>query len=336
MSAAKPAFLDRRGASDRNRQEWLAERRQGVTATEVAMLGSYKTKAGRVKAFDRLASEKLDGDPFDGNQYTDWGSAREAVLEEWAEFSHGFQPESRITRASQNPRHLASIDGWRVDAEGVHLAEHKTAGKSLTMDLLVEKGYVDQCQWQMYVTDAVDALVFWEERVSSPSGFVPGDRGTILIKRDDKRIAQLIGFADEFLVVLDQRMSGDDGTEDDPILDDAVTRLQNAKATVAELDPLVRQMMTVAGKSAAKTSHWVVTYEAGEPKPVPDPDAFAAAHPDDAADLPTLLELQATAFEKAFPEEAARLQSILDLSAQYTKPGRAPNPTLRISLRKDA
>lgn len=314
MSA--PAFLARRGPSDLDREAWLAERRNGITATEVASIASYKTKAGRVKAMNSLADEKINGSSFDGNQYTDWGKEREPALEEWAEFAFGFTPESRLAYAEQDRQHIASIDGWRVDQDGtLHLAEFKTSGKRLTDELLAEKGYVDQCLWQMYVTGAADAMVFWEERLSDPdgSGFIPGVRGTIRVERDDDRIAVLVGYATEFLLILMDRMTGSDGSVDDPMLDDLVSRLQDAKATVAELDPQVRTMMESSGMSSAKTHHWQVSYEAGEARSVPDLDAFRLAHPD----------------------EAAELERLTVLASTFTKRGTKPKPTLRISPRKD-
>lgn len=327
-----PAFLSRRGASDMDRETWLAERRNGITATEVVKLASYKTGAARARAMDVLASEKINGGSFEGNQYTEWGNDREPVLEEWAEFSFGFTPESRIAHAEQDRQHLASVDAWRVDPDGtLHLAELKTSGKRLTYDLCVEKGYVDQCLWQMYVTGAADALVLWEERLDNPDGpgFIPGVRGTILVERDQERINVLVGYATAFLLVLMDRLTGDDGSVNDPMLDDIVTQLQDAKATVAELDPKVRDMMESSGMTSAKTARWQVSYEASDPKPVPDLTAFAKAHPLEYKRLEEIAD-ERTALH------ADEVAAIVALQASFTKMGAAPKPTLRITARKDA
>lgn len=338
MSAPAPAFLERRGASDMDRPAWLGERRNGVTASEIARLGSYKTAAARKKCYGTLAEEKIaaSDDDWKGqrmDRYRQWGKQREPVLEEWAAFAFGFTPESRLAHAAQDRQHLASVDGWRLDAQGnVHLAEFKTTNKPLTWDLCDEKGYVDQCQWQMWVTGAVDCLILWEERLDDSDnrdGFLPGTRGTLLIERDDKRIAELVSYATEFLIVLMERMVGNDGSVDDPMLDDLVTRLQDAKATVAELDPQVRDMMSRSGMTSAKTAHWNVSHEAGEAKGVLDTEAFAKTHPLEAK---RLLEI-AAARAALHREEVAEIEL---LRQSFTKRGDPPKPTLRITARKDA
>lgn len=305
-----------------DRPAWLAARRNGVTASEIARLGAYKNAASRKNCYGTLADEKIAESPDDWrgkrmDRYRQWGKEREPVLEEWAAFAFGFTPESRLAWSESDRQHLASVDGWKVDAaDNVHLAEFKTTNKPLTIAECQEKGYVDQVQWQMHVTGAVDTLVFWEERLEDQDTgeFYPGDRGTLLIERDQARIDTLVGYASEFLVVLMQRMVGDDGSVDDPMLDDIVTELQEAKAKVADLDPKVRDMMSKSGMTSAKTAHWNISHEAGTAKDVPDMDAFRAAH----------------------PEEAAELDRIVALAATFTKRGTTPKPTLRITQRKDA
>lgn len=346
MSPAAPAFLDRRGASDQDRPAWLAGRRNGVTATEVAKLGAYKTNAARQKAMGTLAVEKISGDDgFSGNRYTEWGVEREPVLEEWAHFMFGFTPESRLAYAEDDIQHIASIDAWRVDDDGtLHLAEFKTSGKQLTWAILVEKGYVDQALWQMYVTGAQSNLVMWEERLDDgKGGFKAGVRGTILVARDEARIAVLVGYATAFLLVLMERMTGSDGSVDDPMLDDIVTRLQDAKATVAELDPKVRAMMTSSGVTSSKTAHWNVSYEAADAKAIPDPEAFEKAHPKEVKRLKAIDTARAALVKKHAAELAELDASVVDevatinaLRAPFTKLGDKPNPVLRITARKDA
>jgi len=359
--AKAPAFLSRRGASDIDRPAWLAEREGGVTASEIAKLGSYKTTAGRNRAMGTLAQEKLTGDQnFNGNRYTNWGVEREPILEEWAEFAHGFTPESRIARSEHEPQHLASIDGWRVDPDGtLHLAEIKTTGEPLTREALVKKGYVDQTLWQMYVTDAVDALVMWEIREDDGNGwFVPGERGTILVKRDDARIAKLIEYATATLLVMMDYRAGEDGSKDDPMLDDMIDRLMEAKATEKELDPKVREMMSLAGMTAAKTSKWNVSYEAADPKDIPAPELFEEQLPEQASILEELRkerqdylreeieaieldrgeyrrdELEAKIKERE-EHRVEEFQELLSIAEKFTKKAAKGNPTLRITARKD-
>jgi len=338
-----PAFLDRRGPSDLDRPAWLAARRNGISASEIAKLGSYKSNASRVKAYGTLAEEKIaaGGNDWRGarmDAYRARGNGREPVLEEWAEFAFGFTPESRLAFAESDRQHLASVDGWKVNSEGqVVLAELKTTNEPLTPVICDKKGYVDQVQWQMHVTGAVETLILWEERLDDgEGGFKPGARGTVLIVRDQARIDQLVGYASAFLVVLMERMTGSDGSVEDPMLDDVVTRLMDAKALVAELDPQVRTMMSSSGMTSAKTAKWNVSYESGDPKPVADPAAFAKAHPKEVKRVKAISDERTTMIAKFDAEHVAELTRIAELAASFTKMGDKPNPTLRITPRKDA
>ena len=67
----------RAGASDTDREAWLAQRRTGITATEVRDIA----KGGAVKRKE-LIGYKLhpETNTFTGNQYTEWGKKREAAL----------------------------------------------------------------------------------------------------------------------------------------------------------------------------------------------------------------------------------------------------------------
>jgi hypothetical protein len=356
-----PAFLARRGPSDIDRPTWLAFREGGVTASEIAKLGGYKTTAGRNKHMRVLAQEKITGNQkFNGNRYTDWGTEREPILEEWANFGFGFTPESRIACAADEPQHLASIDGWKVDDKGdLHLAEIKTTGEPLTRAVLDKKHYIDQIQWQMYVTDAVDAMVLWELREEDDDGkFFAGARGTILIERDDARITQLLEYATAFLLVLLDEKAGNDGSVEDPMLDDIVDRLQQAKADVKELDPKLREMLDLSGMTAAKTAKWNVSYEPADPKPVAAPELFAEKLPEQAAELEAiraeradylLAEIEEIEQKRAeyMKDELdvlilnrnlhrlEELQEIESMVEKFTKPGKPGSPVLRITERKD-
>ena len=69
----------RAGASDQDREQWLAERRRGVTATE---LRDIMLASNRDVAIADLVKKKREGDRFTGNAYTDWGNDREPVIAE--------------------------------------------------------------------------------------------------------------------------------------------------------------------------------------------------------------------------------------------------------------
>ncbi len=202
-----PALLDlesRAGASDQDREAWLAERRQGVTATELAKI---MISGSREQAIRDLVKQKREGDGFTGNAYTEWGKEREPIIAaDLAGF--GVVPESRVFHAAVNSRYLASPDGISVDFDGnLVLDEIKTTGKPLPKgsQALAEKGYEWQMQWCCYVVNAVGCWLNAELRFGHPSEeFVAGPRSREWFARDESMIAQLIEVADQVLAAMDE------------------------------------------------------------------------------------------------------------------------------------
>ena len=193
----------RAGASDTDREAWLAQRRTGITATEVRDIA----KGGAVKRKE-LIGYKLhpETNTFTGNQYTEWGKKREAALARVLEAA-GITPETRIFQALENPRHMASPDGVGFDPIGCEwvLGEIKTSKYNLDPagDRFAATGYYDQMQWQMYVCGATRCLFVWEQHDDAWPAPSPLPHRTAWVERDDERIAQLIVIADEFLAELD-------------------------------------------------------------------------------------------------------------------------------------
>ncbi len=192
----------RAGASDQDREAWLAERAQGVTATELAKI---MLAGSREQAVRDLVKQKREGDSFTGNAYTEWGKEREPIIA--ADLAgHGVIPESRVVHAASDSRYLASPDGLSVDFDGqLVLDEIKTSGKPLPKGsaALVEKGYEWQMQWCCYVTGAIGCWLNVELRLGEPGAFRPGPRSREFFPRDEGMIAQLLRAADQVLAALD-------------------------------------------------------------------------------------------------------------------------------------
>lgn len=214
MSAAVlEALADRFGPSDADREEWLAARRQGITATEVRDLWLLDP-GRRVLAMRELAEKKLGrrADSFSGNKYTAWGKEREPIIAELVRTRYGIEPESRLVRAAGNPRHLASPDGIGLSIDGrLVIAEIKTSGHDISPATakFAETGYLAQMVWQMYVVGATTCLFAYELRTGAgtdESPFEPGDTGAEWFELDDytHTLAELLAIADEFLAVLDE------------------------------------------------------------------------------------------------------------------------------------
>lgn len=155
----------RAGASDKDRDLWLGERHGGVTATQIREL--YLQGAGYRQ---RLLYEKAHriNEAWVGNQYTAWGNLREPIISEWAR-GFGIEPESRVFRAADNPRFLASPDGKGVDFDGnVIIDEIKTGKDNIApgTEAFERKGYLIQMVWGMRVTGAKRCLYIWEQHDS--------------------------------------------------------------------------------------------------------------------------------------------------------------------------
>lgn len=208
-------LMTRAGASDSQREQWLAERRQGVTATEVRDLAIGKIKAQDL--IDLKLGRKVDS--FSGNAFTEWGKRREVVIAEQL-LGQGIAPESRVFCAVANERHLASPDGIGIDFDGdLVVSEIKTCGHALPIgsQALKDKGYLLQVQWVMYVTGATRCLLVVEERLDGvqPGTFEPGPIAQDWVERDEKVIGALVVIADEFLAELDrQRTEGGPGVDE--------------------------------------------------------------------------------------------------------------------------
>ena len=153
MDPALAELYSRAGASDEDREEWLEERLQGPTATELAKI---MASGSREQAIADLVKQKREGDSFQGNAYTEWGKHREPIIA--ADLAgYGMIPESRVIHAAVNSRYLASPDGVSVDFDGaLVLDEIKTSGKPLPKGskALELAGYEWQMQWCCYVTGA--------------------------------------------------------------------------------------------------------------------------------------------------------------------------------------
>ena len=213
MSATVLESLEGRfGPSDEQREEWLAARRQGITATEVRDL--WLLAPGRRELAMRELVEKKLGrktDSFSGNKYTAWGKDREPIIAELVRGRYGIEPESRLVRSAENPRHLASPDGIGSGmVADLVIAEIKTSSKDLTPggEYLQATGYLAQMVWQMYVVGATSCLFAWEPRFGAGTDddpFTPGEVRFHWYSAEEYEalLRELLAIADEFLALLD-------------------------------------------------------------------------------------------------------------------------------------
>lgn len=271
----------RAGASDQDRKAWLAERRRGITATEVRDLA----KAGDLNnAIANLVRQKITGvDTFGGNSYTAWGNEREPLIATFAEQEYGFRPESRVFRHPEFPEWLASPDGIRVRPFdlGLSLLEIKTAGYPLTYEGCLAKGYIDQTQWQMLVLGADETLLMWEERIEGERGWEAGRRGVIPIEADEERQEQLAAIADRFLEAYrEARAEGlPDTSDDDPLLAALISDVVEKRRAAEVAEEYLRDYLDLSEITAAATPVGKLSYTWGKPRRSFNREAFDEQYP---------------------------------------------------------
>lgn len=284
------ALEARAGASDTDREAWLAERRTGITATEVRDL--YLRKITQKQLIDvklcRVPAMDLSHVPVIA-----WGNEREPVIAAIiADRYPGIRPESRVFHG-ENPRHLASPDGLGLYGfdEEVTVSEIKTAGKDIApwTDAYAEKGYEIQQQWVMWVLGARRSLYAYEFRLDGAQGFVPGALGFEWVHRDDALIVKLVKLADQFLAALDKAAAGSVPEVEpvDELLDTHAVnylRFLDEEKTAKEAKEREYRAIVAAGKSQTSTLARVTFTPAkdGVELEVPEVDFDAAKEADTA------------------------------------------------------
>lgn len=214
--------------------EWLEQRREYVTATDVhALLTS--TSAAR-----RVASEKEHGSTFHGNAVTRWGHEREPVI---GEFLSVFGPDTRLKPnddllVKDGTRYAATPD--MISDDGEVIGEIKTTGTDWPAVLdEIPLRYRRQVQWQLLVTGAEACVFAWEVRGTGPLGeFYPAvdEPRTLIIRPDREMQRELRDAADRFLAgdfevpVAPEELQG---LVDEYL--DAKQRMADAKAAVEEI-----------------------------------------------------------------------------------------------------
>ncbi|WP_243063228.1 YqaJ viral recombinase family protein [Humibacter sp. RRB41] len=316
-----PAVLaeleSRAGASDTDRLAWLAERRRGITATEVRdlVIGA--------KSMQPLINEKLSDEPTPDLSHVPvigWGRTREPVIAERLR-GEGFEPESRVFRHPSNARHLASPDGIRLDFdEQLQVSEIKTCWEDLPPGSphMAKKGYAIQCQWVMYVIGATGCRFVVEERIELPDGsFTAGELHRYWLQRDDFLIDDLVAKADEFLEELDRQRS--DGKPDvDEELDTFavdVLRFREAESDAKKAKEQAWSALTSRmGEKpfSQKSSMAQVSWTPGDDADVEEPDVQAAKD----ADPELFAEVQS--LSKRWNEH----QALFKRTVTKSKPGR--------------
>lgn len=171
----------------------------------------------------------------------------------------------------EHPGFGCTPDAWRIIDAVLELAEFKTGSKSWRKTPrskpVVPANYVDQCQWQMLVTDARRVLVVYRQVERDRQGNVTAILGHefVWVERDEARIAKIIDavrayLQDEadlippmtYLDVEDQFDDAPERTAENAAVRDALSHLAAADAVLAEDRYLAAQELRASSLSRLK------------------------------------------------------------------------------------
>jgi hypothetical protein len=173
---------DRYVARSINRDEWLAARRGGVTATEVA---AAATESG----FAQVVQRRLH--PYDEpeNEFMAFGKESEAIIMRHAHQELGVVPNDWLFAFEDEPRFMATPDGHSPDFNAI--GECKTGAK---VPKSIPRPHRDQMFWQMAAVGASGGWYLFNQRVpDAHGGFYLGLIEPIVmwLDRDNDRIREL-------------------------------------------------------------------------------------------------------------------------------------------------
>lgn len=183
--------------SSENYEAWQEAKRHLITATDVATLASSST-AG----WAQLKARKAGKAGFPSNQYMQWGIERETVIAQiMAEKYPWLAPNTHLVRMDEDPRFGATPD-MLGDAGLCQIKTSLWKGEKWSEP---PQKYVDQCQWEMYVTGLDENILAVEYYEPTEDGFRVVDPfepvHELLIERDPDRIVYLIELAEKFLAM---------------------------------------------------------------------------------------------------------------------------------------
>ncbi len=194
-------------------EEWLAARREHITATEAAHLWSGAT------TFQKLRDEKqgkVAVPDLSNVPSVQEGKLMEPKIREYLATTfgkllcpeHGSIPTPTLESAA-NPRFMASLDGLTEAGLPIEIKNSAhTSDYAVVMQQGIKNptalrlGYYQQVQWQLMVTGAPEALFVTHQ---SPDGqnLEPGKIRVSRVPRDEKMIAELTQMAEAFIAYLD-------------------------------------------------------------------------------------------------------------------------------------
>ena len=267
-------------------EDWLEFRRGRLTSTELARLHTSRNAA----TWHEVRDAKENGSKFHGNQYTDWGSARELLLAQVLID----EVDSRLTY-NEDPQTIFLPDDERLSCTpDLYSDDLEVIGEIKTSSRPFQGGrwhewcpdnYYCQIQANMHYTGAEACALLVEVH----EDFTPVSLDHQTITYDPKFAAELMDTAAEWFAWLDGttpdwmgEITGLDQVDDVTDLvaqyamltddvDDRKKRIANLKAEILEL---------TGDSHTGDYGGYHVTVSTTQPSKVFDTRVFKAAHPD--------------------------------------------------------
>lgn len=273
-----------------NEDAWFEFRRQHLTSTELAGIHLSKT----ARAWQELREQKETGDRWGGNQYMEWGTAREPVLaplvvEVDSRLVYNADPQTIIVNRN-NDMVCGTPDLFSEDGEVI--GEIKTSKHQFTgghwHDWCPDRYYL-QVQANMWNTEAEACVLLVEYYKEQDGEFSPVEYEYQVIHYDPAVVKEMETTADEWFDWLDGLspwwMGEVTSLEDADKVEDLVVQLADAEEKAASWSDLAKaykkDLLKLLGDSYAGThAGYKVSVSTTKDTKTFDSKAFKTAHPD--------------------------------------------------------
>lgn len=273
-----------------NEDAWFEFRRQHLTSTELAGLHLSKT----ARAWQELREQKESGERWGGNQFTEWGTAREPILAPLvtdvdSRLDYNADPQTIIINPDDE-RLCGTPDLFSEDGEVI--GEIKTAKHQFTgggfHDWCPDRYYL-QVQANMWHTGAEAGVLLVEYYTEQDGEFTPREYEYQTIRYDPEIVAVMKSTAAEWFAWLEGTapdwMGEVTSLEDADEVEDLVAEIGAGEDEMRELkdriDQQRKQLLKLLGDSyAGNHAGYKVSVSTTKDSKTFDSKAFKTAHPD--------------------------------------------------------
>lgn len=295
-----------------SREEWLEQRKQFLTATDIA-----KIITGGPAAWAEVKKSKQEGSKsIPVTEAMKFGNEREKHIAEFvqvfADPTGLLKPNDQLWVSDDNPRLAATPDMVGINADGVCevIGELKTTKHDWAE---TPRNYWVQVQTQLYVTKAKYCVFAWEVHVD----YVPVKKDWVIIYPDLEFFAMIEATEKRFSAPEEEQSEWDllllEYADAKRGLDAAETRLEKVKAEIIAASRDEDQLF--------KSELGSITYKHGTVNRLQE-KKLLEAHPEFMAEFS---KFDAAAFKRANKE----------LAAQFTTKGKTKDRVLRVTLPKE-